>query len=149
MSEHSYHGATSRSVGVRRYLRITHCPQTSDTYQDLVGWFCDGGQDVDALGGEVSLGAGVDVLAVAPAGRHHRLPTLLVQHDQVALAETEERRALTCNRGQETVTRHKREREMFYLTTHSTHFIYGVRHMVKDHSDSEKGNQTVYIESKY
>ena len=36
-----------------------------------------------------------------------------------------------------------REREMFYLTTHSTHFylrLYGVRHMVKDHSDSEKGN---------
>ena len=32
---------------------------------------------------------------------------------------------------------------MFYLTTHSTHFIYGyngVRHMVKDHCDSEKGN---------
>ena len=53
---------------------------------------------------------------------------------------------------------------MFYLTTHSTHYIYGymgerernvlfndalntfylrlygVRHMVKDHSDSEKGN---------
>ena len=31
---------------------------------------------------------------------------------------------------------------MFYLTTHSTHFIlrlYGVRHMVKDNSDSEKG----------
>ena len=37
----------------------------------------------------------------------------------------------------------EREREMFYLTTHSTHFIlrlYGVRHIVKDHSDSEKGN---------
>ena len=32
---------------------------------------------------------------------------------------------------------------MFYLTTHSTHFIlrlYGVGHMVKDHSDSEKVN---------
>ena len=32
---------------------------------------------------------------------------------------------------------------MFYLTTHSTHFylqLYGVRHMVKDHSDSERGN---------
>ena len=32
---------------------------------------------------------------------------------------------------------------MFYLTTHSTHFIHGYmasRHMVKDHSDSEKGN---------
>ena len=30
---------------------------------------------------------------------------------------------------------------MFYLTTHSTHFIlrlYGVGHMVKDHSDSER-----------
>ena len=27
-------------------------------------------------------------------------------------------------------------KEMFYLTVHSTHFIYG--YMVKDHSDSEK-----------
>ena len=35
------------------------------------------------------------------------------------------------------------EREMFYLTTHSTHFINGYMAsyiMVKDHSDSEKGN---------
>ena len=34
---------------------------------------------------------------------------------------------------------------MFYLTMHSTHFIlwlYGVRHMVKDHSDSERGEET-------
>ena len=29
------------------------------------------------------------------------------------------------------------EREMFYLTTHSTR-LYGVRHLVKDLSDSEK-----------
>ena len=32
---------------------------------------------------------------------------------------------------------------MFYLTTLSTHFnygYYGVRYMVKDHSDSERGN---------
>ena len=34
---------------------------------------------------------------------------------------------------------------MFYIMTHSTHFIYGyfiygVRHMVKEHSDSEKRN---------
>ena len=32
---------------------------------------------------------------------------------------------------------------MFYLTTHSTDFIlwlYGIGHMVKDHSDSERGN---------
>ena len=35
----------------------------------------------------------------------------------------------------------RREREMFYLTTHSIYLqLYGVRHMVKDHSDSEKGN---------
>ena len=61
----------------------------------------------------------------------------------------------------------EREREMFYLTTHSTHFIYGymvsdiwlrtilylmihsthfilclygIRHIVRDHSDSERGN---------
>ena len=34
-------------------------------------------------------------------------------------------------------------KEMFYLTTHSTHFIYGYmasEHMIKDHSDSESGN---------
>ena len=33
-------------------------------------------------------------------------------------------------------------KEMFYLTTHSAHFIYGymASDMVKDHSDSEKGN---------
>ena len=33
--------------------------------------------------------------------------------------------------------------KMFYLTMHSTTFylrLYGIRHMVKDHSDSEKGN---------
>ena len=37
---------------------------------------------------------------------------------------------------------HQREREMFYLMTHLTHFIYGsmASDMVKDHSDSEKGN---------
>ena len=30
---------------------------------------------------------------------------------------------------------------MFYLTMHSTHLrLYGVRHMVKDHSDSESEN---------
>ena len=30
----------------------------------------------------------------------------------------------------------KGRKEMFYLTTHSTHFIYG--YMLKDHSDSER-----------
>ena len=35
----------------------------------------------------------------------------------------------------------KKGREMFYLMMHSTHFIYMlhvVRHMVEDHSDSER-----------
>ncbi len=37
-----------------------------------------------------------------------------------------------------------RKKEVFYLTTHSTHFIYGYivdRHtcMVKDHKDNERG----------
>ena len=37
----------------------------------------------------------------------------------------------------------KERKEMFYLTMHSTHFylrLYGVRHIVKDHFDSEKRN---------
>ena len=41
------------------------------------------------------------------------------------------------------IGRKEGRKEMFYLMTHSTHFIlrlYGVRHMVKDHSDSERGN---------
>ena len=45
--------------------------------------------------------------------------------------------------GTNTVQKFEREREMFYLTTHSTHFylrLYGVRHMVKDHSENVKGN---------
>ena len=36
-----------------------------------------------------------------------------------------------------TMERQEGRKEMFYLTTHSTHFIYG--YMVKDHSDSERG----------
>ena len=39
------------------------------------------------------------------------------------------------------IVRGKERRKMFYLTTHSTHFylwLYGIRHMVKDHSDSER-----------
>ena len=38
----------------------------------------------------------------------------------------------------------RKKEEMFYLTTHSTHFMYGynygVGHMIKDHSESEIGN---------
>ena len=35
------------------------------------------------------------------------------------------------------------KKEMFYLIMHSIHFylrLYGVRHMVKDHTDSKRGN---------
>ena len=32
----------------------------------------------------------------------------------------------------------KKRKEMFYLMTHSTHFIY--EYIVKDNSDSERGN---------
>ena len=44
--------------------------------------------------------------------------------------------------GKGLIKQREREREMFYLTTHSTHFIYGymASDMVKDHSDSEKEN---------
>ena len=41
------------------------------------------------------------------------------------------------------VNKVKETKEMFHLTTHSIHFylrLYGVRHMVKNHSDSERGN---------
>ena len=41
------------------------------------------------------------------------------------------------------ITMKEGRKKMLYLTTHSTHFIlrlYGVRHMVKVHSDSERGN---------
>ena len=37
----------------------------------------------------------------------------------------------------------RKEGNVIYLTTHSTHFIYGymVTDMVKDHSDSKRGYQ--------
>ena len=65
-------------------------------------------------------------------GHHHKKDTIdcpYNKHDIVSLQKH------TSNR--------EGRKEMFYLTTHSTHFIlrlYGIRHMVMDHSDSEKGN---------
>ena len=40
------------------------------------------------------------------------------------------------------VKRRRKKKEMFYLTMHSTHFIYGymASDMVKDDSDSKRGN---------
>ena len=37
------------------------------------------------------------------------------------------------------IVRKEGRKEMFYLMTHSTHFIYG--YMASDHSDSEKGRK--------
>ena len=40
------------------------------------------------------------------------------------------------------------EGNVFYLTTHSTHFnllLYGVGHMVKNHSDSEREREMFYL----
>ena len=45
------------------------------------------------------------------------------------------------NMPKHTVARREGRKGMFYLTTHSTHFIlwlHGVGHMAKDHSDSER-----------
>ena len=33
----------------------------------------------------------------------------------------------------------KTRKEMFYLRTFSTHFIYSIEYMVKDHLDNESG----------
>ena len=39
-------------------------------------------------------------------------------------------------------THHQRERNVLFYDTLNTFYLrlYGIRHMVKDHSDSEKGN---------
>ena len=43
--------------------------------------------------------------------------------------------------------REEGRKEMFYLTTHSTHFIYGyMASDIKDHSDSERGRKEMYTE---
>ena len=41
----------------------------------------------------------------------------------------------------------RKGKEMFYLTTLNTFYLRlnGVRHMVKDHSDSEKGGPLPYV----
>ena len=47
-----------------------------------------------------------------------------------------------CERERETVCVRERERNVLFNDTLNTFYLrlYGVRHMVKDHSDSEKGN---------
>ena len=51
---------------------------------------------------------------------------------------------LTCTLGEfHDFVEEEGRKEMFYLMMHSTHFtlrLYGIGYMVKDHSDSERGN---------
>ena len=86
------------------------------------------------------------LLATDTAPNHHRSTT-----KRYSLLNTARSCSLSCTsvypspaisseQLEPALIRKEREREMFYLTMHSTHFIYGIRHMVKDHSDSEKGN---------
>ena len=48
------------------------------------------------------------------------------------------------------VMKKEERKEMFYLTTHSTHFylrLYGVGPYIKDHSDSERGNPLLVVDT--
>ena len=45
-----------------------------------------------------------------------------------------------CGIGLDGVGRKKERKEMFYLTKHFISRLYGVGNMVKDHSDSVRGN---------
>ena len=65
------------------------------TDQDVCRWFVEAGQHVDGLCREVSPLLGPLAGPDTPAGVLHRLPGVaLVEDDQVALVERQERRAL-------------------------------------------------------
>ena len=96
MSEHSYHGATSRSFGER-----------SQNWQHERTLFNDAHPFINSY---IVLN-----IFVLPSGL------------------TDSRKKINAWEG----------RKYFYLMTHSTHFIlclHGVGYVVKDHSDSERGN---------
>ena len=60
------------------------------------------------------------------------------------IARERERKTKRETRDETKQEKEERKKEMFYLTTHSTHLIYGYMVsgiiMVNDHSDSERGN---------
>ncbi len=64
------------------------------TYKNLSSRLVDRGQDVDTLSREVSSCIGADTGSVAPPTLHHILSVVVVQLNQVTLAETQECRAL-------------------------------------------------------
>ena len=59
-------------------------------YHNLFWRSSDSGQDVDTLCWEVALVVSTHVLSRAPARVHHRLPAVLIQHNQVTLLECQE-----------------------------------------------------------
>ena len=59
-------------------------------YHNLLWGSSDRGQNVDTLCWEVTLVVSTHVLSRAPARVHHRLPTVLIQHNQVTLLECQE-----------------------------------------------------------
>ena len=63
--------------------------------------------------------------------------TIIIQPDQVNFYVLS---AKYCSSPNKIKNENKKEgrKEMFYLTMHSTHFIYG--YIVKDHSDNERGS---------
>ena len=69
-------------------------------HQHFVGWSCESGQYIHALGREIPLGLGALTLAVRPASPHHVVSILTLQEDEVTSMETEECRTLAC-RGRE------------------------------------------------
>lgn len=68
----------------------------SPTHHQVVLRFGDGGQNVDAVGGEVAPLLGPVVDAVGPAGVHHVLAVVLVQDDQIPLGEAQEGGIYAC-----------------------------------------------------
>lgn len=60
------------------------------THHQLVLGPGDGGQDVDAVSGEVASVFGSVIDAVSPARVHHVFSIMFIQNDQIPFGETEE-----------------------------------------------------------
>ena len=88
--ERDRNGGREKRCIVQVYLLSTTPHVTTPPHQHFIGRPAHGGQDVHALGREVSLGLRPLTLAIAPAGPHDVLSILVLQLDEVTLAETEE-----------------------------------------------------------
>lgn len=67
----------------------------SITHQNLRRWFSDGRQNVDALGGEITVMTSPQTFSVTPARVDKPLTAgILLENEQVALLERQERRTI-------------------------------------------------------